>query len=188
MFFVLSLVQHIKVFFLLKRLRHFFFHLTFFDEHVNICIVIAYIRANATLLNATLLIYSIFLITTMMKINTVATQTTKVTLKLMKVRLMRYLRKGGNNSKWSATKPKSERRSACDVVKGTPGPRLDVRLVKSELEAFLLHINENMITEMVERTNNQMCKVRKKLNADEFLFATAIQTKKKLNVYLDCFV
>ena len=106
----------------------------------------------------------------------------------MKVRLMRYLRKGGNNSKWSATKPKSERRSACDVVKGTPGPRLDVRLVKSELEAFLLHINENMITEMVERTNNQMCKVRKKLNADEFLFATAIQTKKKLNVYLDCFV
>ena len=98
----------------------------------------------------------------------------------MKVRLMRYLRKGGNNSKWSATKPKSERSSACDVVKGTPGPRLDVRLAKSELEAFLLHINENMITEMVERTNDQMCKVRKKLNADEFLFCYSDTNEEKI--------
>ena len=27
-----------------------------------------------------------------------------------------------------------------------------------------------MITKIVERTNNHMCKVRKKINADEFLF------------------
>ena len=33
-------------------------------------------------------------------------------------------RKRENNSKWSATKPKSKlkRRSACDLVKGAPGP------------------------------------------------------------------
>ena len=60
-----------------------------------------------------------------------------------------------NNSKWSATKRKSKlkRRSACDVMKGTPRPRLDARLVKNELEAFLLYINENMISKIVERTN-----------------------------------
>ena len=47
-------------------------------------------------------------------------------------------RKRENNSKWSKTKPKPKlkRLSACDVVKGTPGPRLDGRLVKNELEAF----------------------------------------------------
>ena len=40
-------------------------------------------------------------------------------------------RKKEKNSKWSATKPKSKlkRRSACDVAKGTPGPRLDARSV-----------------------------------------------------------
>ena len=55
-------------------------------------------------------------------------------------------------------------------MKGTPGPRVDACLVKNELEAFLLYINENMITKIVERTNNQMHKVPKKQNADEFLF------------------
>ena len=52
-------------------------------------------------------------------------------------------------------KPKSKlkRRSACDVVKGTPWPRLDARLVKNELEAFLLYINENMITKIVENSS-----------------------------------
>ena len=81
-------------------------------------------------------------------------------------------RKRENNLKWSAAKPKSKlkRRSACDVVKGTPGPRLDARLVKNALGAFLLYINENMITKIVERTNDQLSKVRKKINADEFLF------------------
>ena len=50
------------------------------------------------------------------------------------------------NTKWSATKSKLKRRSACDVVKGTTGPRLNACLVKNDLEAFLLYINENMIT------------------------------------------
>ena len=81
-------------------------------------------------------------------------------------------RKRENNSKWSATKPKSKlkRRSACDLVKGAPGPRLDARLVKNELETFLLYINENMITKITGRTNDQMHKVRIKINSDEFLF------------------
>ena len=73
-----------------------------------------------------------------------------------------------NNSKWSATKPKSKlkRRSACDVAKGTPELWLDVNLVKNELEAFLLYISENMITKILERTTDQMRKVWKKINAD----------------------
>ena len=81
-------------------------------------------------------------------------------------------KKRENNSKWSVTKPKSKlrRRSACDVAKGTTGPWLDARLVKNELEAFLLYINENMITKIVERTNNQMRKVCKKINTGKFLF------------------
>ena len=92
-----------------------------------------------------------------------------------------------NNSKWSVTKPKSKRRSACDVVKGTPGPRLDACLVKNELEAFLSYINENMITKIVEITNDQMYKICKKINADEFLFRYSDTNEEKLNVYLDCF-
>ena len=77
-----------------------------------------------------------------------------------------------NNSKWSATRPKSKlkRRLASDVVKEIPGSRVDVRLVKNDLEASLLYINENMITKIVERANDQMRKVRKKINGDEFLF------------------
>ena len=55
-------------------------------------------------------------------------------------------------------------------MKGTPGPRLDAHLVRNGLEAFLLYINENMITKIVERTNDQMGKVRKKINADESVF------------------
>ena len=65
-------------------------------------------------------------------------------------------RKRKDNSKWSAAKPKSKlkRRSAFDVMKGTLGPRLDARLVKNELEASLLYINENMITKILKRTTN----------------------------------
>ena len=33
---------------------------------------------------------------------------------------------------------------------------------------FLLYINEDMISRIVERTNEQMRKVREKINADEF--------------------
>ena len=35
---------------------------------------------------------------------------------------------------------------------------------------FLLYINEDMISRIVERTNEQMRKVREKINADEFQF------------------
>ena len=95
----------------------------------------------------------------------------KVTMELMKVMSM----KRENNSKLSATKPNSElkRRSACDVVKGTMlirGTWLDAHLVKNGLEASLLYTNENMITKIVERKNDQMRKVRKKINTDEFQF------------------
>ena len=49
-------------------------------------------RVTLTVPNATSLIYPVYLITTMlMKINTVAAQTTKVTLEIMKVRLIRCL-------------------------------------------------------------------------------------------------
>ena len=82
------------------------------------------------------------------------------------------------------TKPKSKwkRRSACDVVKGRPGPRLNADLVKNELEAFLLYINENLITEIVER-NDRMRKVCKK----NFCFGTVIQTKRKVNIWIALF-
>ena len=63
-----------------------------------------------------------------------------------------------------------KRRSACAVVQETLRPRLGARLVENELEAFLLCINENVITKIVERTNDQISKVRKKINADKFLF------------------
>ena len=33
---------------------------------------------------------------------------------------------------------------------------------------FLLYINEDMISRIVERTNEQMRRVREKINADEF--------------------
>ena len=95
-------------------------------------------------------------------------------------------RKRENISKWSATKPKSrlKRRSACDVAKETPGPRLDVCLVKNELEAFLLYINENVITRIVERTNDQMRKVCKKINVDEFLFRYSDTNEEELKCLL----
>ena len=49
-------------------------------------------RVTLTIPNATSLIYPVYLITTMlMKINTVAAQTTKVTLEIMKMRLIRCL-------------------------------------------------------------------------------------------------
>ena len=95
-----------------------------------------------------------------------------------------------NNSKWSGTKPKSKlkRRLASDIVKEIPGSRVDVRLVKNDLEASLLYINENMITKIVERANDQMRKVRKKINGDEFLFHCSDANKRKLNVCFDCFI
>ena len=78
-------------------------------------------------------------------------------------------------------KPKSKwkRLSACDVVKGRPGPRLNADLVKNELEAFLLYINENLITKIVER-NDQMRKVRKKINAEELLFRYSDKSEEEI--------
>ena len=49
-------------------------------------------RVTLTIPNATSLIYPVYLITTMLtKINTVAAQTTKVALEIMKARLIRCL-------------------------------------------------------------------------------------------------
>ena len=43
----------------------------------------------------------------------------------------------------SKAKPQSKlkRSSACDIVKGKPGPLLDARIVKTEIEAFLFLMN-----------------------------------------------
>ena len=72
---------------------------------------------------------------------------------------MRCLQKRGKekiiqNGQRQKPKSKLKRRSAFDVMKGTLGPRLDARLVKNEFEAFLLYINENMITKILKRTTN----------------------------------
>ena len=42
------------------------------------------------------------------------------------------------NKKWSTSKPKSKltKCSAGHAVKGTPGPQLDARNIKTDLEAF----------------------------------------------------
>ena len=74
---------------------------------------------------------------------------------------------------------KLKKHSACAVVKETPGPQLDTRLVKNDLETFLLYINEN-ITKIVERTNDQMRKVPKKINADEFLFRFSVTNEEEI--------
>ena len=44
-----------------------------------------------------------------------------------------------------------------------------ILVIKNKLEAFLLYIDEDMISEIVERTKEPMHKVCKKINADEFL-------------------
>ena len=63
-----------------------------------------------------------------------------------------------------------KKRSDCDIVKGTPGPLFETRFIKNELEAFLLYLNEDMISRIVEKTNEKMHKVHEKINADEFQF------------------
>ena len=61
--------------------------------------------------------------------------------------------------------------SGCDIVKGTQGPLLEARFMKYELECiFVIYINEDMISRILERTNEQMRKVRETINADEFQF------------------
>ena len=83
-----------------------------------------------------------------METNRVALQTTKtkVTMELTKMRLIRLPSKRKKTekkqTKWSLSKPKStlKQRSSCDIMKGTPGPRFEVRFTKNELEALLLHV------------------------------------------------
>ena len=69
----------------------------------------------------------------LMKTNRVALwkMKTKVTMEVTKMRLIRCLRKDRkqkkNKTKWSTSKPKSKlkKRSSCDIVKGSPGPRFE---------------------------------------------------------------
>ena len=55
------------------------------------------------------------------------------------------------NTKWSTSKSKSKLRkcSPCAVVKEKPGARLDVCIIKTELDAFFLFINKGMISQIV---------------------------------------
>lgn len=66
----------------------------------------------------------------------------------------------------SRPKSKLKKRSAYYAVKGTPGLRLDVRIVKTELEGFYFPI----FSQIVERTNEHMSKVNTKIQADEVSF------------------
>ena len=59
-----------------------------------------------------------------------------------------------------------KKRSSCAIVKGTPRARFKARFIKNELEAFLL----DTISRTVQRADEQMFKVPKKINADEFKF------------------
>ena len=97
-------------------------------------------------------------------------------MEIMKMRPIRHLQREKkqkkNKTKGSSSKPKSKlkKRSDCDIVKGTPGPLFETRFIKNELEAFLLYLNEDMISRIVEKTNEKMHKVHEKINADEFQF------------------
>ena len=68
-----------------------------------------------------------------------------------------------------------------------PGPFLDARIVKTEIEAFLFLINEHMIEIIVERTNKQIQNVVKRLMLANFLLILVTQTRKKCSVYLNCY-
>ena len=58
------------------------------------------------------------------------------------MRLIRCLRKERkqkkNKTKWSSSKPKSKlkKRSSCDIVKGSPGPRFELDLSKKSWKHF----------------------------------------------------
>ena len=45
-------------------------------------------------------------------------------------------------------------------MNGTPGPHIEAQFIKNQLEAFLLYINEDAISRIIERTNEQMHQVR----------------------------
>lgn len=50
----------------------------------------------------------------------------------------------------------------------TSGPRFEAQFIKYDLEIFLSYVNENMISRIEERTNEQIFKVPEKVVADEF--------------------
>ena len=72
-----------------------------------------------------------------------------------------------------------KKRSGCDIVKGTPGSLFEARFIKNELGAFLLYLNEDIISRIVGRTNEeQMRKVHEKIEFQKnFRFATMTQMK-----------
>lgn len=91
---------------------------------------------------------------------TVVIQITKVIVKVIKVRKNKCSPKKKvekKNTKWSTSKPKSKfkKRSTCVVVKGTRGPRLDVYIVKIELDAFFLFINEGIVSQILQRADDE---------------------------------
>ena len=87
-----------------------------------------------------------------MKTNIVVPQSTKTKV----IKDLVETTKEENRKKGSLLKCKLTERSGCDIVKGTAGSRFEARFIKNEWEAFLLYINEDMISRIVERTNEQM--------------------------------
>ena len=79
-------------------------------------------------------------------------------MEVVKMRLKWYLRKERKQKKWSSSNSKLTKRSGCDIVKGTTGSRFEARFIKNELEALLFFLNEDMVSRIVERTNEQMRK------------------------------
>ena len=69
-------------------------------------------------------------------------------------------------------------------MKGTPGPLFEARFIKNELEAFL-YLNEDMISRIVERTNEKMHKVHEKINADEFQFCYSDTNEAEIKIICD---
>ena len=78
-----------------------------------------------------------------------------------------------------------KKHSGCDIVKGTPGPLFEARFIKNELEAFLLYLNEDMISSIVERTKKQMHKVHEKIYADEFQFCYTDSNEVEIKIICD---
>ena len=115
----------------------------------------------------------------------------KMAMEIMKMRPIRHLQREKkqkkNKTKGSSSKPKSKlkKRSDCDIVKGTPGPLFETRFIKNELEAFLLYLNEDMISRIVERTNEKMHKIHEKINADEFQFCYSDTNEVEIKIICD---
>ena len=65
-------------------------------------------------------------------------------------------------------KSKLQISSTREHVIRTSGPRFEAQFIKYDLEIFLSYVNENMISRIEERTNEQIFKVPKKVVADKF--------------------